>query len=120
MAVNFHEAGSILGAPLDELAASILQRIATAPQPSRLGLITGVLHVLDSRSLTSIQGALTGQRREQVEHALAEGWDYLGRHGLVSAEPFDRADFVTRRGRDVLVGALSFPTEPYAGRPLSP
>jgi hypothetical protein len=120
MAADFQDADSILEAPLHELAASILQRIARAPQPSRRNLVAEVLHVLDTPGLTNLQAALGAQRREAVQRAVAEGWDYLARHGLVSAEPLDRGDFVTRRGHDVLSGALAFPTEPHAGRPLSP
>lgn len=119
MTVDLHDPGSILDAPLHELALVTLRQIGGAGQASRRNFVAGVMHVLNAPAMMNPSKALSPQAREAVEHALAEGWDYLERHGLVSREPLDtNGYFITRRGHDVLSGQLPLPTEPHLARPL--
>jgi predicted secreted protein len=119
MSVNLRDIDSILAAALRDLASAILLRVDRSRTPSLAALAGEVMNYFEAPAMTNPSAAIPRERREEVERALAEGWAYLERHGLVAANARGRGYFVTRRARNVIDGALPFPTEPHAGPRLS-
>jgi hypothetical protein len=106
MNVDLRDPEVILSSPLPVVALAVLRRVSGAAMPSRQNFLAEAAYVY-----SIAQDA-------PVIRALAEAWDFLERHGFVSRHLDERTYFVTRRGRDVLAGALTLPDEPHAGPPL--
>jgi hypothetical protein len=120
MPVNLRDIDSILDAPLHDLAEAMVRRL-TSGRPSTLASFVGeLMNYFETPAMTNPSLAVPRERREETERALAEGWAYLERHGLIAPYARERGYFVTRRAGDVLEGVLPFPTEPHAGRRLAP
>ncbi|MCU1278911.1 MAG: hypothetical protein JWM53_2457 [bacterium] len=120
MPVNLRDIDSILEAPLHDLAEAMLRRLVSGRSTVLASFVGEVMNYFAAPAMTNPSLAVSRERRDEIERALAEGWAYLERHGLIAAQARERGYFVTRRAHDVLDGALAFPTEPYLGRRLSP
>jgi uncharacterized protein (TIGR02391 family) len=91
------DAVAILALEPEELAGLAMELIASADanSPSRL-------HPASFTSLDAI-GSFPQGERDGIAHALAEGWNWLVREGLLAPKPGDTYGwhFVTRRGMQI-------------------
>lgn len=87
-----------------ELALLILARLVQAPVVNRVNFIAEVIGTMPPPPgpIVSVHGR-TMNSEPAAAQALAEAWDWLFLHGLLSPDPVAQRDnyFVTRRGQRV-------------------
>lgn len=101
------DADAVLALEPEELAGLSLELILSLPPSSG-----SRLHPSNFASPDTI-GQFPQEKRNEVQHAMAEGWNWLVREGLIALSPTDNHGwhFVTRRGKQLKdragVGAYS-------------
>jgi hypothetical protein len=84
-----------------ELALLILARLTKAPVVNRINFIAEAIGTMPPPTgpIVSVHGR-TMTSEPKAAQALAEAWDWLFQHGLLSPDPVAQHDnyFVTRRG----------------------
>ena len=98
----------IIGLGTRELALQILAQLASAQVVNRRNVIAEKIATMPTVPGQPVAPYLRTMNNEpQVARGLAEAWDWLFVHGLISPDPVAGQDnyFITRRGHDVLVDA---------------
>jgi hypothetical protein len=99
----------ILDLDVGELALAILARLQHAAVVNRINFIAEAIGTMAPPSGPVVSPyARTINSEPAAARALAEAWDWLFLHGLVSPDPVARHDnyFVTRRGKQVLTDGV--------------
>lgn len=94
----------IVALPVRVLALATLARLVRAAQVNRTNFVREIYATMPSKpgTPTGLYGRSLNQEPEAAR-ALAEAWDWLQIHGLLSPDPVQERSFffVTRRGRRV-------------------